>query len=110
MIPSPHMSVWLQNLSASVLTNQTVPTSKYLQFILIKYNTIVELLCKCLTVQQWCLYIADKMIVEMKTKKVDFEKGNIKFEIIHFFVKSSITALCVCLIDCVHCEGNSEKK
>lgn len=31
--------------------------------------------------------VADKMIVEMKTKKVDFEKGNIKFEIMHFFVK-----------------------
>lgn len=42
---------------------------------------------------------------------MDFEKGNIKFEIMCFYVKWSIFyVFCECLIDCVYCEGNSEKK
>lgn len=50
--------------------------------------------------------VAFEMIVEIKTKNVDFTNGkNIKFKIMHF-----LSALCVCSIDCVHVEGNSEKK
>lgn len=50
--------------------------------------------------------VAFEMIVEIKTKNVDFTNGkNIKFKIMHF-----LSALCVCSIDCVHVEGNSENK